>query len=633
MESENQAVTAFINSNPLRKRRGLPAWADWARPNDGAPSVRGIATHQQWVLSFLLALALTAATSVIGLTHKAAAQGLNPLQAHLGFLGEKPAALPLALPPLQLSHTEGTASYAVTAPRSATGITLIVNVDPSSKVTVERYNAPDGKKLKRKAWSRKQRSKRLHILSFDGLGLGENTIQILVRARGNPKHTKSYDVTVTRAATLGSDATLTALGLSGSGLTPAFARDTKSYETSVVYRVTVLGVAVRRKEAGTVVQLHGTGSDGTELAVKEMTVSGLTVGRNTVAILATAEDGSMTENYNIAVFRLGPSSDATLNDLTMLEGAAGLFGFDLLRKTGGGILRPAFSRQTKSYEASVPANVTAVRMAATGRTISAFNQSGRASDGTPLAVRTSDVTLTRSGAATQRRIITFAGLQVGRNTIEVQVTAEDGVTKGAYKVTVTRESEQLRQAAEQGDARAQTRLGNMYYGGRSPQDFAEAVKWYRLAAEQGYAIAQYNLGIMYDTGRGVPQDDQEAVKWYRLAAEQGYATAQYNLGAMYATGRGVPQDFAEAVRWYRKAAEQGHAGAQTTLGFMYDKGEGVPQDIVRGHAWISLAAAQGDEKASELKGSRRETMTAEQVAEAEKLAAELYKRIESSKSQ
>ena len=71
MESENQAVTAFVNSNPLRKRRGLPVWVDWARPNDGAPSVRGIATHQQWVLSFLLALALTAATSVIGLTHKA----------------------------------------------------------------------------------------------------------------------------------------------------------------------------------------------------------------------------------------------------------------------------------------------------------------------------------------------------------------------------------------------------------------------------------------------------------------------------------------------------------------------------------------------------------------------------------
>ena len=43
-------------------------------------------------------------------------------------------------------------------------------------------------------------------------------------------------------------------------------------------------------------------------------------------------------------------------------------------------------------------------------------------------------------------------------------------------------------------------------GERVPQDYAEAIKWYRKAAEQGYASAQYNLGIMYDDGEGVPQD-------------------------------------------------------------------------------------------------------------------------------
>ena len=63
------------------------------------------------------------------------------------------------------------------------------------------------------------------------------------------------------------------------------------------------------------------------------------------------------------------------------------------------------------------------------------------------------------------------------------------------------------------------------------QDYAEAVKWYRLSAEQGYAGAQYNLGVMYDKGDGVLQDYTEALKWYRLSAEQGYAVAQYNLGA------------------------------------------------------------------------------------------------------
>ena len=32
-----------------------------------------------------------------------------------------------------------------------------------------------------------------------------------------------------------------------------------------------------------------------------------------------------------------------------------------------------------------------------------------------------------------------------------------------------------------------------------PQDYGEAVKWYRRAADQGDAQAQYNLGLWYAT--------------------------------------------------------------------------------------------------------------------------------------
>ncbi len=67
---------------------------------------------------------------------------------------------------------------------------------------------------------------------------------------------------------------------------------------------------------------------------------------------------------------------------------------------------------------------------------------------------------------------------------------------------------------------------------------------------------------MYHHGRGVPQDYAEAMMWYRLAADQGNASAQYNLALMYHHGQGVPQDYAEAARWYRRAADEGHAGAQ-----------------------------------------------------------------------
>jgi uncharacterized protein len=67
-----------------------------------------------------------------------------------------------------------------------------------------------------------------------------------------------------------------------------------------------------------------------------------------------------------------------------------------------------------------------------------------------------------------------------------------------------------------------------------------------LAANQGYALAQYGLGFMYTNGQGVPQDYVEAVKWYRLAAEQGHAVAQGSLDRLAA--RMPPAQIAEARR-------------------------------------------------------------------------------------
>ena len=82
--------------------------------------------------------------------------------------------------------------------------------------------------------------------------------------------------------------------------------------------------------------------------------------------------------------------------------------------------------------------------------------------------------------------------------------------------------EQWRALAEAGDAEAQTALAGLYFGGQgTPEDAAEAVRWYRRAAEQGEAVAQQNLGELYETGRGVARDLVSAYLWLSLAAEQG----------------------------------------------------------------------------------------------------------------
>ena len=154
--------------------------------------------------------------------------------------------------------------------------------------------------------------------------------------------------------------------------------------------------------------------------------------------------------------------------------------------------------------------------------------------------------------------------------------------------------EELKKAAEQGDANAQFNLGVCYEKGDGVE---KAVEWWTKAAKQGHANAQYNLGLAYDNGRGVEKDLKEAVKWWTKAAEQGDAVAQYNLGVAYAHGDGVEKDLEEAVKWYKKAAEQGFAGAQCNLGVCYENGDGVEKDLKEAVKWCKKSAEQGIAKA------------------------------------
>jgi TPR repeat protein len=159
---------------------------------------------------------------------------------------------------------------------------------------------------------------------------------------------------------------------------------------------------------------------------------------------------------------------------------------------------------------------------------------------------------------------------------------------------------QIREAGL-GNASAQYELGVLYYNGQGVmRNSAIAAKWYRVAAGQGHAEAQYKLGRMYEEGwewigsfydhfsrtrSRQPEDYVEAVKWYRMAAEQGHAGAQYRLGAMYSNGYGVPKDGVETVTWYRMAADRGDADAKKEIEhYPYNKFEKILNDAARGNA-------------------------------------------------
>ena len=128
----------------------------------------------------------------------------------------------------------------------------------------------------------------------------------------------------------------------------------------------------------------------------------------------------------------------------------------------------------------------------------------------------------------------------------------------------------IRNAAEQGDPKAQCGLGICYSEGCNvTKDAAEAKKWFakgidglRKAAEDGDPEAQTLLAGCYGEGNGVKGDQTLSLIWLRKAAEQDFARAQLALALMYVT---ADKDRKEADKWFRKAAENGEADAETLM--------------------------------------------------------------------
>jgi uncharacterized caspase-like protein len=85
-------------------------------------------------------------------------------------------------------------------------------------------------------------------------------------------------------------------------------------------------------------------------------------------------------------------------------------------------------------------------------------------------------------------------------------------------------------------------------------NYATALKVWMESAKQGDAKAQTYVGEIYEKGLGTAPDYAVAAEWYRKAADQNFAAAAINLGSLYERGLGVPRDQREALNWYRKAS-------------------------------------------------------------------------------
>ena len=117
----------------------------------------------------------------------------------------------------------------------------------------------------------------------------------------------------------------------------------------------------------------------------------------------------------------------------------------------------------------------------------------------------------------------------------------------------------------------------------------------RITGDPGSLSAadQNDLGITYYNGLGVPQDYCEAMKWFRLAASHGFASAQSSLGVGYVLGHGVPQDYAEAVDGSAWLLTRATPSVSSISAALTTKGTGCRRILPKrrdGFAWLPTKA-------------------------------------------
>ena len=225
------------------------------------------------------------------------------------------------------------------------------------------------------------------------LNVGDNRIAVQVTAEDGITQ-KNYGVTVTRA-TYGS-ADLSGLTLSAGTLSPAFNTATTSYTASVGNEVASIDVMATTADAETTMTVNGSA-----VVSGQAKATALNVGDNTITVQVTAKDGITQNNYGITVTRATYGS-ADLSGLTL----------------SAGTLSPAFNTATTSYTASVGNEVTSIDVT--------------------LTTADAETTMTVNGLAVVSGQAKATALNVGNNTITVQVMAKDGIAQKSYTVMVTR---------------------------------------------------------------------------------------------------------------------------------------------------------------------------------------------------
>ncbi|WP_408891942.1 cadherin-like beta sandwich domain-containing protein [Paenibacillus taichungensis] len=234
----------------------------------------------------------------------------------------------------------------------------------------------------------------VYSYTVSDLVTGLNTVQIIVTAEDGSNNT--YNLMVNRISLISDNANLGGLTLSSGTLSPAFAPETEFYEVEVEDAISSITINATTEDTNATLTVNGnvvtSGQDSTPIS--------LNPGSNSITILVTAQ-GGQTKTYTIHVTRqlANPSQDASLTAITV----------------PGLNLTPAFRPDVEQYTTSVSSSTSSLLVSVTpvqeGASVQINNTSGNSAN---------------------------IALENGRNTVTIEVTAPNGITKKTYTLLITR---------------------------------------------------------------------------------------------------------------------------------------------------------------------------------------------------
>ncbi len=194
---------------------------------------------------------------------------------------------------------------------------------------------------------------------------------------------------------------------------------------------------------------------------------------------------------------------------------------------------------------------------------------------------------------------------------------------------------QYREAAQEGDARAQYGLARTYY---QYNEYGKSFYWWEKSAENGlnaacmrvavqcaYGIgtekdenkaldyiwravkgdpddtdALCYLGMFYEEGIGVEVSMEQAMICYQQAAEKGSGIACFTIAMAYFYGNNMEEDTQAALEWANKAAELNYEEAQYFLGLQYYLGDRVERDLDQSLKYLRSSVENGSKDGQQL---------------------------------